>query len=27
LGPDSAAINSRTVLWTDDRNNLLNVLR
>jgi hypothetical protein len=27
LGPDSAATNSRTVLWTDDRNNLLNVLR
>ncbi len=27
LGPDSAAANSRTVLWTDDRNNLLNVLR
>ena len=27
LGPDSTAVNSRTVLWTDDRNNLLNVLR
>lgn len=27
LGPDSASVNSRTVLWTDDRNNLLNVLR
>lgn len=27
LGAESPAANSRTVLWTDDRNNLLNVLR
>jgi hypothetical protein len=27
LGPETVATSSRTVLWTDDRNNLLNVLR
>ena len=27
LGPDTSIRASRTVLWTDDRNNLLNVLR
>jgi hypothetical protein len=27
LGPAGTTVNSRTVLWTDDRNNLLNVLR